>query len=146
MIEHPHLSAPERLDAARGAVADLVAQLQAGLDLHSADIFNHSFAADVIWGGPYGATVSGYDHLHEIHKKLHAAHAAGPSRYEIITVTAPAPDVAVAQVRRSPQSAHDFAEMALYVLIRDNERWWLAAGQNTLIQPGLSATENTESR
>jgi uncharacterized protein (TIGR02246 family) len=146
MTEHPHLSTPGRLDEARGAVADLVAQLQAGLDLHSADIFNGSFAADVIWGGPYGATVSGYDQLHEIHTKLHAAHAAGPSCYEIVAVTAPAPDVAIAQVRRSPQSAGDFAEMALYVLVRDNERWWLAAGQNTLIQPGRSATENTAGR
>lgn len=145
MIEHPHLSARGRLDEARGAVADLVARLQAGLDLHSADIFNDSFAADVIWGGPYGATISGYDHLHEIHTKLHAAHAAGRSRYEIVTVTAPAPDVALAQVRRSPQSADDFAEVALYVLVRDNGRWWLAAGQNTPIQPGRSAPENTES-
>jgi uncharacterized protein (TIGR02246 family) len=143
MTQRPHLSAPERLDAARDAAADLVAQLQAGLDQHSADIFDDSFTADVIWGGPYGATVSGYDDLHQIHLKLHAARAAGPSRYEIVTVAAPAPDVAIAQVRRSPQSADDFAEMARYVLVRDNERWWLAAGQNTLIQPGHSATDST---
>jgi uncharacterized protein (TIGR02246 family) len=145
MIQHPTLSTTARLDEASRAVEYLVAQLQTGLDQHDADIFNDSFAADVIWGGPYGATVSGYGDLHRIHQKLHAESAAGPSRYQIVAVTAPAPNVALAQVRRTPHAADDLAEMALYVLVCDNGRWWLAAGQNTLIQPGRSATDNTES-
>jgi hypothetical protein len=28
-----------------------------------------------------------------------------------------------------------FSEMALYVLVRRNGQWWLAAGQNTIVRP-----------
>jgi uncharacterized protein (TIGR02246 family) len=137
----PTLSESGELEAATHAVTELVSSLQRGLDAHDADVYNERFAADVIWGGPFGATVTGFEPLHAIHRKLLANSAAGASRYEIVTVSAPAPDVAVAQVRRTPLDADDqFAEMALYVLVKRGERWWLAAGQNTPIAPGRSAT------
>ena len=64
--------------------------------------------------------------------------------YEILRVISPTPDVALAQVRRAelddhgePIPSHEgeprFSEMALYVLVRRNRMWWLAAGQNTVI-------------
>jgi hypothetical protein len=31
--------------------------------------------------------------------------------------------------------------MAMYVLVQASGRWWLVAGQNTVIQPGRSATD-----
>jgi hypothetical protein len=55
--------------------------------------------------------------------------------------------VAVAQVRRQavddrgkPIEPTDgtngaFSETALYVLVRRDDSWWLAAGQNTIIRP-----------
>jgi len=96
-----------------------VAEIQRGLDDGDADIYNHSFAGDVIWGGPYGATVSGYDDLHGIHQRLHAQGVAGPSRYEIVQVSAPQPSVAIAHVRRQPVGDDNgFAEMAMYVLVQ----------------------------
>lgn len=139
MPEHPNLTVPERLEQAELAVAELVTQLQAGLDTRDAETYNESFAGDVLWGGPFGATVRGYDELHRIHRRLLAASAASSSRYEIVDVSAPTADVAVAQVRRTPQSTNDFAEIALYVLTRAHGRWWLAAGQNTVVQPRRSA-------
>jgi hypothetical protein len=60
----------------------------------------------------------------------------------------PHPDVAVAQVRRvafdpagrplepAADATGAFSEMALYVLVRRDRTWWVAAGQNTLIRPG----------
>ena len=56
----------------------------------------------------------------------------------------PAPNVALAHVRRDALDAHGepvpshqdeprFSEMALYVLVRRERTWWLAAGQNTPI-------------
>jgi pyridoxamine 5'-phosphate oxidase family protein len=72
----------------------------------------------------------------------------GPSsRYETVRVLAPAPDVAVAHVRRvaldpagrplepTAETTGPFSEMALYVLVRRNGTWWLAAGQNTPVRP-----------
>ena len=137
--EHPHVTVAEHLEEAKSAVAELVSQLQQGLDRGDADTYNESVAADVLWGGPFGATIRGYDELHRIHQRLLADSAAGPSRYEIIDVSAPTKDVALAQVRRTPRSTGDFAEIALYVLTRTHGRWWLAAGQNTVVQPGRSA-------
>ena len=130
------------------AVQGLVAELQAGLDSRDADVYNRHFAADVIWGSPFGATVHGYDRLHAIHVQLKREQRGGPSsRYEIVAVLSPAPDVALAQVRRvaldpdgqpvtpSADLTGSFSEMALYVLVRRDGTWWLAAGQNTPVQP-----------
>jgi uncharacterized protein (TIGR02246 family) len=130
---------------ARNAVASLVAELQAGIDRSDADTYNRHFAADVIWGSPYGATVSGYERLHAIHERLHRNAPVGRSRYVTERVLAPAPGVAVAQVRRVAlgddgqplDPAHSFHEMATYVLVSRDEQWWLVAGQNTPIRPGM---------
>lgn len=139
---------PEATEAAVAAVAGVVEELQAGLDGRDADLYNRHFAQDVIWGSPYGATVTGYDTLHAIHTRLHQNPVVGPSRYEIVQVLTPAAGVAVAQVARyaldgegqpiepSSDPQAPFSEMALYVLVRRDQEWWLAAGQNTPIRPG----------
>lgn len=131
-------------DRARSAVEREVAELQAGLHDQDAEIYNRHFSADVMWGSPYGATVDGYDSLHAIHRRLHTAGGRADSRYEVVRVLAPAPDVVVAQVRRtaldengepipSVEGESRFSEMALYVLVYRDGDWWLAAGQNTVV-------------
>jgi uncharacterized protein (TIGR02246 family) len=138
------------------AVEALVAELQAGLDTRDADVYNRHFATDVLWGSPFGAGLQGYERLHQIHVRLNAEQRGGPaSRYEVAAVLSPAPDVVVTQVRRvaldaagapvPPRPPGDgasgaFSEMALYVLVRRNGHWWLAAGQNTIVQPVPIAT------
>jgi uncharacterized protein (TIGR02246 family) len=133
---------------AAAAVDALVAELQQGLDAHDADVYNRHFAADVLWGSPFGATVRGYEPLHAIHVRLKREGRGGPSsRYEVAGILSPAPDVIVAQVRRvaldpdgqpvppTSSQAGAFSEMAQYVLVRRAGTWWLAAGQNTPVQP-----------
>jgi uncharacterized protein (TIGR02246 family) len=133
------------------AVAFLVTELQQGLDERDANVYNRHFAADVLWGSPFGMTVEGYESLHAIHQRINTEQRGGPaSRYEVATVLSPAPDVIVAQVRRvaldpdgepvpprapGADPAAAFSEMAMYVLVRRDGQWWLAAGQNTVIQP-----------
>jgi uncharacterized protein (TIGR02246 family) len=138
---------PRAAMEARAAVERQVAELQAGLDDRDAGVYNRHFAADVIWGSPYGALVSGYDRLHAIHTRLHRAAPVGRSRYVTERVLTPAPGIAIAQVRRealdddgTPLDPRDsFHEMATYVLARREGEWWLVAGQNTPIQPGRGA-------
>jgi uncharacterized protein (TIGR02246 family) len=138
---------PQGAADARAAVERQVAELQAGLDARDAAVYNRHFAADVIWGSPYGALVSGYDRLHAIHTRLHRAAPVGRSRYVTERVLTPAPGIAIAQVRRealdddgTPLDPRDsFHEMATYVLARREGEWWLVAGQNTPIQPGRGA-------
>lgn len=142
----PDLSSDEWLSEARRAVDEFVAGLQAGVDGRDADVFNAQFAQDVSWGTPFGATVVGYDELHAVHARMLPARTGGwASRYETVHVGAPAPGVAVALVRRLaldeqgvPVADDDpttFSEMATFVLVQRDGRWWLAAGQHTPIRP-----------
>jgi uncharacterized protein (TIGR02246 family) len=147
-MSRPTLSDPQWLRAAREAVDEFVKGLQVGIDEADAETYNARFGEDVAWGSPYGATVIGYDALHSIHRQMFdrgVAAAGASSRYQTVHVMAPTPDIAIAQVRRvaldadgAPIPIDDavaFSEMALYVLVQRDGKWWLAAGQNTPIRP-----------
>jgi uncharacterized protein (TIGR02246 family) len=129
-------------------VEDFVAGLQAAIDAGDGDLFNRHFAADVLWGSPFGLVVSGYDQIHSIHSQMFAAAKTrqrhdedGGSRYEIEHARRIADDVAIAYVRRSsltsrptevqPGQPEGFDELALFVLVRRDDTWWLAAGLHT---------------
>jgi uncharacterized protein (TIGR02246 family) len=147
MTDRPTLSDDAaRLSEARRAVDAFVAELQEGVDARDADVFNKHFADDVSWGTPHGETVSGYEPLHAVHRRMLPQRVGGASsHYETVRVTAPAADVAIAQVRRTALTddgtrvADDdpstFSEMATFVLVRRDGEWWLAAGQHTPIRP-----------
>ena len=141
---------------ANQAVADFVNELQAGWDQHDADVSNRHFANDIVWGSPFGATLQGYEQLHAIHVRLkQQARGGTSSRFEIVQVLTPTPNIAIAHVRRvaldddgqpvEPTSdvTGPFSEMALYVLVRRNRMWWLAAGQNTIVRPPPSRTSGS---
>jgi uncharacterized protein (TIGR02246 family) len=133
--------------AAERAVDRLVDDLQHGMDDQDAERADRSFAQDVAWGGPYGTTVDGIDELLPIHRRLKAQGVAGRSRYEVRRVLSPTPSVAIAHVARlaldeqaeplPPEQG--FSEVALYVLIERDGDWWLAAGQNTPLNPARAA-------
>lgn len=120
-------------DPKRGAWAhEVAAQFAAGLQqAGDADGYNSDFAADVLWGSPFGATVAGYVELNAIHRRLMAAKVAPPSRFEVVAALTPASGVVVTQIRRQATDTDGFSEMAMYVLVERGERWWLAAAQNT---------------
>jgi uncharacterized protein (TIGR02246 family) len=126
--------------SADGAVSELVRQLQKGLDSGDADLYDSTFAEDVLWGGPYGSVLAGYPSLNVAHHSILDASGVARSRYEVVQTSAPAPDLVLTHVRRrsladaADGGGPDFSEMALYVLVRRGGRWWLAAGQNTPIR------------
>ncbi|MCK9898205.1 nuclear transport factor 2 family protein [Frankia sp. AgB32] len=119
--------------AAEAVFARFVVELQKGLDTSDADTYDRSFAADVVWGSPYGATLASFDDLNAVHRALMARGTAPPSDFEVVAVRAPAPGVAIGQIRRRARDADGFSEMALYALVERDGRWWLAAAQNTPI-------------
>jgi hypothetical protein len=148
----PTLASGLDADAATTIVAGLVADLQEGWDRRDAAVSDRRLAADVAWGSPYGATVDDYDELFAIHQRLKERGTGGPrSRYEIDRVLPVSDDVIVARVARlaldadgrqiepTPDTQGAFSEMALYVLVRRDDTWWVAAGQNTPIRPGGAA-------
>ncbi len=146
----PTTARPDDSRVARAAVEAFVAELQEGWDTNDAAIADRHLSADVAWGSPYGATVHDFATLAEIHRRRKAAGTGGSSsRYQIDRVLPVADDVIVAHVARlaldgepvSPRDDTDgaFSEMAMYVLVRRDDAWWLAAGQNTPIRPGGAA-------
>jgi hypothetical protein len=140
------------LATATTVVSAFVADLQEGWDSRDAAIADRRLAADVAWGSPYGATVNDFDTLYAIHKQLKSKGTGGPhSRYQIERVLPVSDDVIVAHVARLAVDPHGepleatghtdgaFSEMALYVLVRRDDTWWVAAGHNTPIRPGGAA-------
>ena len=125
------------------AVERFVSALQVATD---AVAFNAAFAQDVLWGSPFGAVVEGYDDLHAIHAQMLTAPPPGVGDHEGSTyVTEHArrvtDDVALAFVRRLSSGGEPgepmvgrpdaFDELALFVLVRHDEAWWLAAALHT---------------
>jgi uncharacterized protein (TIGR02246 family) len=152
MSARPTIARHDDDGRARAAVEALVTTLQTGWDTSDAEIADRQFSADIAWGSPYGATVHGFEPLFAIHQRLKAAGRGGPhSRYEIDRVLPISDDVIVAHVARlavdssgepvagSADDDASFSEMAMYVLVRRDNDWWLAAGQNTRMRPGGAA-------
>jgi hypothetical protein len=139
------LNDPAAATTAENVAAALAAQLQRGGDTLDADVYDAWFATDILWGSPFGATLTGFPGLNEIHHRLmdRSASVAAPpapaSRFEVVSVLAPAPGVVVTHIRRQALAADGFSEMALYVLIEREGRWWLAAAQNTPIREANGA-------
>jgi uncharacterized protein (TIGR02246 family) len=134
---------------ARAAVDSFTAGLQDGHDRRDAEMLNRQFAGDVIWGSPYGALVEGYEQLHPIHVGFQRRAGDKPAfRYQVRHVLALSDDVVVAHIARmalddngeplppAADSDQPFSEMAMYGLVKRDDQWRLAAGQNTPIRPG----------
>jgi len=130
----PVLDDPAATAAAASAVDEFVSGLQDGIDGGSGDVYDRQFTSDVLWGNPYGGTLSGYQPLNAAHRKLMAGGVAPPSEYQVVQLVTPVPGVVIAHVRRNdlrPDKASRFSETAMYVLVERGGQWWLAAGQNT---------------
>ncbi|WP_174562462.1 DUF4440 domain-containing protein [Nocardia acidivorans] len=143
MHNRPTLGDPARATTAHEVAARFAEGLQQSGAAGDADGYDGAFAADVVWGSPYGASVVGYAELNAIHRRLMDAQVAPPSQFEVVVATSPTPKVVLTQIRRRATEPGGFSENAMYVLVERNGRWWLAGAQNTPITQPPGRTDST---
>ncbi|MBN9111141.1 MAG: SgcJ/EcaC family oxidoreductase [Pseudonocardia sp.] len=124
------------------AVRQIIADVETGMNTNDPELMTRHFAADAVAVG-----VNGVPHVGRA--ALDAAHVAavGPggflqdqyARYEVVDVRFVRPDVALVRKHAHAITADgepldlDHTMSALYVLTKDEGRWWIAARQNTLV-------------
>jgi uncharacterized protein (TIGR02246 family) len=139
--QRPSLDLPD--SESDDAVAQLIATLQGGFDTGDADQYDSMFANDILWGTPKGQWLAGYSDLNAAHHRMMRGRPVHPvSRFELVQKTRPAPGVAVAHIRRTALNGA-FSDVAMYVLVKREERWWLAGAQNTPVTDLLPGADPT---
>jgi uncharacterized protein (TIGR02246 family) len=122
------------------AIERVIADIEAGFNGKDPELSVAHFAPDATAVSVTGAMIAGREALLEAHR----AGYAGPlrdqyARYELADVTFPRPDVAIAHKRARATSPDGeptdvgHAMIALYVLVREDGRWLVAARQNTVV-------------
>jgi uncharacterized protein (TIGR02246 family) len=122
-------------------IANFISELQKAIDNGDADLFNKQFASDVLWGSPFAAIADGYEQIHAIHNKMFASAVPvkGAAKFEIEHIRFLSENVAFAYVRKISQIQKNpnqqtkpgsFNELALFILVKQNGQWWLAAAQH----------------
>jgi uncharacterized protein (TIGR02246 family) len=133
-------AARRRADLA--AIHQVIADVERGFNTNDAELAVRRFARDASAVAVTGVRTVGLDALLEAHR----VGFAGPlrdqfARYEVGDVAFVAPDVALVHKRARAVDADGVsldvghAMVALYVLVRRGDRWWIAARQNTLVAP-----------
>jgi len=123
------------------AIEQVIADIEKGFNTNDPELSVEHFTDDATTVNVGGALASGRDALLEAHR----AGFAGPlrdqyARYELDDVAFLRPDVAVAHKRARATDAGGepidvgHAMIALYVFVKDDGRWRVAARQNTLVQ------------
>jgi uncharacterized protein (TIGR02246 family) len=123
------------------AIRAVIADIEAGFNAKDAERSVAPFADDATAVSVGGNLVAGRDALLEAHRIGYA----GPlrdqyARYELGEVTFLRPDVAIAHKRARAVGADgapidlDHTMIALYVFVRNDGRWQVAARQNTLVR------------
>jgi uncharacterized protein (TIGR02246 family) len=127
-------------DEDTAALQQVIADIESGFNTNDAELSVKHFTDDASAVNVGGALTSGRDALLEAHR----AGFAGPLRdqyaqYELDDVVFVRPDVAVAHKRARATDARGepidvgHAMIALYVFVKDDGRWRIAARQNTLV-------------
>jgi uncharacterized protein (TIGR02246 family) len=123
-------------------IEDLIQETQAAFNADDAERFAATFADDAWTVGVTGQLLEGRAAILEASRALFAGPLAGQhARYVVDDVRHLDDDLAV--VRKlayvTDEAGRDLeadpAMVALYVLVRDDEGWRVAARQNTLIPP-----------
>lgn len=122
------------------ALRQVIADVETGLNTNDAELMTRHFAANAVAVGVNGRATAGLAALREVHAQAVTGFLKDQyARYEIDDVSFVRPDVALVRKLARAVDAEgtpidlDHAMSALYVLVREQGRWWIVARQNTLI-------------
>lgn len=118
----------------------IIADVETGFNTRDPDLSVEHFARNALVVNVAGVRLSGWDALLDATLRS----LAGPlrdqfARYEVGDVVFPRPDVAIAHTRAWATTADgepmDVAHsmITMYVLVKEDELWWVAVRQNTMV-------------
>ena len=127
----------EEIDAIRRTITDM----EAAFNQHDADKLDRHFTKNATWVNVVGVRLSGWKQINETHKIT----LAGPlrnsyARYTVENIHFVRPDVAIAHIRQYPTTSEGITiengqgSLAIYVMVKEQGMWKVAAGQNTFVQ------------
>lgn len=122
------------------AIRRVIADVEAGFNTKDPELSVAHFAENASSVNVVGVQLTGRDALLEANRTGLAGFLSDQfARYELADVTFLRPDVAVAHKHAWATTPDGepldvgHAMNALYVLVKENHRWWIAARQNTLV-------------
>lgn len=139
---HPLVTQHDDYDHATDvtAIEQIINRVETAYNTNDPDLMTADFTADASVVNAVGIQTVGRDALLEANRAGLAGFLKDQYvRYELSDITFLRPDVAIAHKTARASTAdgelidHDHAMIALYVLVRQDGRWWTAARQNTLV-------------
>ena len=122
------------------AIERIIANVETAYNTNDAELMTADFTANAAVVNAVGALIAGKDALLEANRQgLTGFLKDQYVRYEIADIVFLRPDIAIAHKLARATTAEgelidiDHAMIALYVLVKENGRWWTAARQNTLV-------------
>ena len=124
-----------------GAIHQTITEMEAAFNQHDADKLDRHFTQYATWVNVVGVRLSGWKQINEAHKIT----LAGPLRnsyahYSVESIHFVRPDVAIAHIRQYPTTSegkiieNGQGSLAIYVMVKEQGTWQIAAGQNTFVQ------------
>ncbi|MGQ4597827.1 SgcJ/EcaC family oxidoreductase [Nocardia sp. R6R-6] len=122
------------------AIRQIVANAETAFNTNDAALLSADFTANAAVVNAAGMLIAGFDSLLDANRRGLAGFLKDQyARYEVADITFLRPDVAIAHKRAWATTADgalldsDHAMIALYVLVKQGNRWYTAARQNTLV-------------
>ncbi|MGW1738041.1 SgcJ/EcaC family oxidoreductase [Nocardia sp. NPDC001965] len=125
------------------AIEQLIRDVETGYNTNDAELMVSGFAANATAGNAVGTVITGRDALLEAARRGLAGFLKDEYvAYQVTDIVFLRPDIAIAHKAARATTAdgvlidRDPAMVALYVLIAENGRWWVAARHNTPVPAG----------
>ncbi|WP_336083245.1 SgcJ/EcaC family oxidoreductase [Nocardia sp. SSK8] len=122
------------------AIRAIIADTQTAMNTNDPELLTAPFAANATVGNAAGMLISGREDLLAANRFGLAGFLKDEYvRYDVTDIRFLRPDIALAykQARATTPEGDlidtEAAMIALYVLVKENGRWWTAARQNTLV-------------